>query len=512
MVVDKDYRQGLSAEDLVSTLQSLLAAERTVMRLTCRYLADLADTMDTMEDEAGAAGGAGGALLGYADVYHAAERLFGLGVHGTRERIRVGRALRSLPRIEEAIVSGELSYSRAREVTRVATPGDETAWLDLARTLPMRTLERRVVEATGKESPARTEGPAQLRWSTPETVEVTLRLPAEVWALLQRAMEGARRASEASLSEAEALGAVARDALERQNTDADTADPRHTVVLYECQSCARTEVDTGAGPLELGAGAAAALGCGARVRDLRTEGRVVSRGGPLPKAIDRAVRLRDRNMCRVPGCRRRRYVDVHHIAFQSEGGEHSRSNCVCLCTRHHTLLHDGRLRIEGDAEGELVFHDGTGAPLSSPVASHLGTAAVRTAAAPVASHVGTAAVGSAAVGTAAAPVASHLGTAAVGTAAAPVASHLGTAAVGSASVPVGSHVGTGAASAGDEAATLLALMGRRGGWSLDTLVDASGLHVGAVQFGLMSLELDGRVSFDGFGSYAPCTALESRPL
>ncbi len=456
MFADQDYRDGLSAEDLVATLQSLLAAERTTMRLTCRYLADLADNMDD------GAWGACGALAGYADVYHAAECLFGLGAHSTRERIRVGRALRSLPQIEEALVAGDLSYSRAREVTRVATPGDETAWLDLARTLPMRTLERRVVEATGKESPARTEGPAQLRWSTPESVEVTLRLPAEVWALLQRAMEGARRASEGSLSDAEALAAVARDALERQNTGADTTDPRHTVVLYECQSCARTELDTGAGPLELGAGAAATLGCGARVRDLRTEGRTVRRGGPLPKAIERAVRLRDRNTCRVAGCRRRRYVDVHHITFQSEGGDHSRSNCLCLCTTHHALLHDGRLRIEGDAEGELMFHDETGALLSSPVASHVGTATV-----PVASHVGTAAVGTATVAT--------------------------------------------AAGAGDEAATLLALMGRRGGWSLDALVDASGLRVGAVQGALLGLELDGRVSCDSLGSYAPCTALEPRP-
>jgi hypothetical protein len=446
MVADKDYRQGLSAEELVCTLQSLLVAERTAIRLTCRYLADLADHMDNMEE------GACGALLGYADVYHAAECLFGLGPHGARERIRVGRALRSLPRIEEAIVSGELSYSRAREVTRVATPGDESAWLDLARTLPMRTLERRVVEATGKESPARTSDPAQLRWSTPETVEVSLRLPAEVWALLQRAMEGARRASEASLCNAEALAAVARDALERQNTDADATDPRHTVVLYECLSCARTEVDTGAGPLELGAGAAATLGCGARVRDLRTEGRIVRRGGPLPRAIERAVRLRDRNTCRVPGCRRRRYVDVHHITFQSEGGEHSRRNCVCLCTTHHSLLHEGRLRIEGDAEGELVFRDATGAPLSSPVASHVGTPAVGTGAVAVGSHVGTAAVG-----TAAGCGASHVGTAAVGTAAGCVASHVGTAAVGTAAVwrptlgRCGDGAGCGASHVGTEA-------------------------------------------------------------
>ena len=469
MFSEQDYRQGLSGEELVRTLQSLLAAERTAMRLTCRYLADLADCMEAADNWLPGRGGWCIALAGYVDVYHAAECLFGLGAHSTRERIRVGKALRSLPRIEDALVSGEVSYSRAREVTRVATPGDESTWLELARTLPMRTLERRVVEAAGKESPtgtaqseaagkespARTDGPAQLRFRTPETVEVTLRLPVEAWALFQRAMEGARRASEASLSDAEALAAVARDAIEHQSTGADSADPRHTVVLYECQSCLRTELDTGAGPLELGAGAAATLGCGARVRDLRTEGRVVRRGGPLPKAIERTVRLRDRNTCRVPGCHRRRYVDVHHIVPRGEGGEHSRSNCVCLCTTHHGRLHDGHLRIEGDADGELMFHDATGASLCSSAASQGGRAARATP-----------------------------------------ASQGGTAA---------------ARGAGEEAATLLALMGRRGGWSVDALVEASGLRVGAVQGALVCLELDGHVFCDGLDSYAPCAAAGPNP-
>src|SRR5207237_1241570 len=63
---------------------------------------------------------------------------------------------------------------------------------------------------------------------------------------------------------------------------------------------ARTELETGAGPIELGDGTAAALGCGAKVCDLRTEGRVERRGGPLPRAVARAVRLRDRDRCRVP--------------------------------------------------------------------------------------------------------------------------------------------------------------------------------------------------------------------
>jgi hypothetical protein len=570
MRLEQDYRGGLSAKELVGALQSLFAAERTAMRLTCRYLADLADCMEAADDWAHGVDGAALALAGYADVFHVAECLFELGAHSTRERIRVGRALRSLPKIEGALVSGKLSYSRAREVTRVATPENESALLKLARTLPMRTLERRVVEASGKASPGRAEGPAQLRWSTPETVEVTLRLPAEAWALLQRAMEGARRASEASLSQAEALAAVARDALEQQNAGADTTDARHTVVLYECQSCLQTEIDTGAGPLEIGAGAAAALGCGARVRDLRTEGQVVRRGGPLPKAIERAVRLRDRNTCRVPGCARRRYVDVHHIAPRSEGGEHSRKNCVCLCTTHHARLHEGRLRIEGDAEGELLFHDATGAPLFAPVASHVGTTTAvgsdtGNAALPGASHsghrptvpvacdTGNAAVLAAPDGwTATMPVASNTGNASVpgashsrqptvpvasnagnaappaasdgwtvtvpvasdtGNAAPPVASDGWTATVsvashtGSVAAPGAFHRGTVAAAvagAGNEAAVLLALMGRRGGWSVDALVEASGLRVGAVQYALMTLELDGRVECDAFGSYAPC--------
>ncbi|MEZ4309084.1 MAG: hypothetical protein R3F14_13695 [Polyangiaceae bacterium] len=449
----------------------------------------------------------GGALAGYADVYHAARCLFGLGAHTTRERIRVGRALRSLPRIEEAFLSRELSYSRVREVTRAATAHDEAAWLVLGRELPIRTLERRVAEAAGRGPKARTADPAQVRGSSSETVEVTLHLPAETWALVQRAMEGARRASDASLCDAEALAAVARDALARQSTDVSGADPRRAVVLYECQSCARTELDTGAGPVELGAGAAATLGCGAREWDLRTEGRAVQRGGPLPAAIERAVRLRDRNTCRVPGCFRRRYVDVHHITFQSKGGEHSRSNCVCLCTTHHGLLHEGRLRIEGDAEGELSFHDETGALLSVPAASHSGTSAVSGASVEgrstaVASHSGTSAVSGASVEGRSTGVASH------SRMSARPASHRGAA-----EVPVRAHSrGAMAAELGasDAGSALLALLGQGGRWSVEALIEASGLRASEVSCALVELEIGGRIQLGRAGDYGICAGGRDR--
>ena len=229
----------------------------------------------------------------------------------------------------------------------------------------MRVLERRVVEAGGREgSRLSKEGEqAGVSWTSPDSVEVRLKMGAEAWALLERAMEGARRAAEgtALLTDAEALEAVARDALARQQeAGGEPSDPRRNVVLYECQTCGRTELETGRGPIELGAGAAAALGCGATERDLRSEGRIVKRGGPIPAQVKRAVRLRDRDRCRVPGCGRRRYVDVHHIERQRTGGVHSRGNCCELCTTHHRQLHGGQLRVEGDADAELRFFDEDG--------------------------------------------------------------------------------------------------------------------------------------------------------
>jgi hypothetical protein len=135
------------------------------------------------------------------------------------------------------------------------------------------------------------------------------------------------------------------------------------VVIYECQSCQRSELDTGAGAVVLDDVAAAALGCGAQERDLAREGRVVRRGEALPASVKRAVRLRDRNRCRVDGCGRRRYVDVHHIEQRAAGGVHARGNCCLLCTTHHRMLHEGTLRIAGDADGTLTFFGGDGSPL-----------------------------------------------------------------------------------------------------------------------------------------------------
>ena len=92
------------------------------------------------------AGGEGGEKawerLGYARLAdHARERL-GVSARTLQELARVGRRLEGLPRLEAALVSGELPWSKARLLARFVTAEDEAAWIGYARGVRVRALER----------------------------------------------------------------------------------------------------------------------------------------------------------------------------------------------------------------------------------------------------------------------------------------------------------------------------------------------------------------------------------
>ena len=63
----------------------------------------------------------------------------GLAPNAAREHVRVARALAVLPRLSRALVRGELSYSKVRALTRVATPETEERLLSVGRAVPRRT-------------------------------------------------------------------------------------------------------------------------------------------------------------------------------------------------------------------------------------------------------------------------------------------------------------------------------------------------------------------------------------
>jgi len=75
----------------------------------------------------------------------------------------------------------------------------------------------------------------------------------------------------------------------------------------------------------------------------------------IPKAIERALYARDHGCCRFPGCSNHRFLHSHHIDHWSNGGETSLENLMLLCTKHHTLVHEGGYRIERDFQHRWTF-------------------------------------------------------------------------------------------------------------------------------------------------------------
>lgn len=66
----------------------------------------------------------------------------GIGPNAAREKVRVTRALAELPILDKAFEQATLSYSKVRALTRVATPDNEQALLDVAECANAHQTER----------------------------------------------------------------------------------------------------------------------------------------------------------------------------------------------------------------------------------------------------------------------------------------------------------------------------------------------------------------------------------
>src|SRR5258706_8715452 len=82
--------------------------------------------------------------LGFASFSEYIERLFGYSPRWTEERLRVAESLETLPDLQKALRDGSVPWSTARELTRVATPQSEHAWLQSSRGRTLRQVEQLV--------------------------------------------------------------------------------------------------------------------------------------------------------------------------------------------------------------------------------------------------------------------------------------------------------------------------------------------------------------------------------
>ncbi|MBK7071409.1 MAG: HNH endonuclease [Myxococcales bacterium] len=312
--------------------------------------------------------------LGFASFFEYVERILGYAPGPARERLRVADALAVLPKLRAAMSAGDVAYSAARELTRVATVDTEAAWLTAAAKHTVREIEEMVTGRRRGDSPDDPPDPAA------RLHELRLLLPAAVLGKFT----AARRALEAACGHpltdgdllatlcdgqlAGAVGSHVGDAAAGSHAgDAAAASrPMYQIAITRCPDCMRAWHDVAGHTIEISETELAQASCDAELLG-RVDGDKPARvTKTIPPRTRRAVLRRDRGRCVVPGCRNARYVDVHHIVPRVAGGDHTPTKLAVMCSAHHKAAHDGRLRIDGTAPGKLRLTHADGRPYGAP--------------------------------------------------------------------------------------------------------------------------------------------------
>jgi hypothetical protein len=338
----------------------------------------------------------------------------GLDLGAAREKVRVARSLGALPLVSAALRRGEISYSKVRALTRIATPANEQDLLSFARAGTALHVERlvrgmRLVDRIDRAD--RTDradlidaGAGEKRLHAARylsayvdedgMVVVRGRLAPEAGAVLLRALEagveklqGPRRcepsgaapeaADDASAEQrrADALGLVAESAL-AAGLDPGSRGDRYQVVVHvdaEVLAAGRAGAEGGEGGsswladgTRVSAETSRRLACDSArvVMQHAADGRVLDVGRrtrAISPGLRRALVHRDTG-CRFPGCGNR-LCDAHHVEPWADGGATSLANTLLLCRRHHRAVHEEGFSMDLSPNGEARFYRPDGRPL-----------------------------------------------------------------------------------------------------------------------------------------------------
>jgi hypothetical protein len=301
--------------------------------------------------------------LGYGSFGEYVERLFGYKPRSTQEKLRVAEPLEHLPAIAQALETGDLNWSAARELTRVAVAETERDWLDIAHGKTVHQLEALVAGKSPGDRPSSANQPDARRHV------LRFEVAPETLALFREAMNKLRR-NGGPLDDDSALMLMARHVL---GGPEDEGRASYQIALSVCPECGKGHQQACGELVPVGAEVVAMAECDGQ--HLGTIAAPLAIAGPIPNqgahtgarakqtvtpATRRAVLRRDHQRCVVPGCRNARFLDLHHVEPRAEGGRHEADNLITLCGVHHRAAHRGELVVAGSVSAGLRFRHADG--------------------------------------------------------------------------------------------------------------------------------------------------------
>ena len=278
--------------------------------------------------------------LGYSSINQYAMQELVFSKSRTRDFVRLAGQLDKLPAVREAMTSGKLGYTKARELVSVATPDTEDTWLKAAR-----GTRKELVREVKKAKRAAKVDPGQCEL-LPEAPPVVA--PKELPVRFQMDLTPEQEARRAALVERlHKLGGIPNDKAElmlealaalvesKEKGPRGPLASRPPVQIHVHDNEGRMTVQTEAGERELSR---------AEAERMRCDAEVCVQGGrnkaTIPPRVRREVLARDRHRCQAPGCGRTRFLEVHHNIPRNQGGNNQPENLTTLCSSCHRLWHE----------------------------------------------------------------------------------------------------------------------------------------------------------------------------
>ncbi len=259
----------------------------------------------------------------------------GIGMNAAREKVRIANALADLPNTSATFARGEISYSKVRAMTRVATPENEDYLLMIAKhgtghhmeTLVRMYRRTKRLQEMDECRKQHDERELHVYYEPDGSLVFHARMPAEKGALLLKAIELAADQAEKDVSaetshrdgfdrcRADALADVAASYLAHGPGHSSSADRYQVILHVSAETLTNNEGDLSHledGP-HVSAETSRRLCCDAGVSVLSEDenGNTLNIGRKtriIPPAMRRALRARDEG-CHFPGCTHKHYID-----------------------------------------------------------------------------------------------------------------------------------------------------------------------------------------------------------
>jgi len=204
----------------------------------------------------------------------------------------------NVPKLEAAVTSGELSLSQARRIVPVISKSNAAEWIEKAKALPQRELERAVAAVNPM-----ADHVERIRLVSETQAEIQLTVSHEVAALLRRVQELESQRTKKSASLEDVLKMLTTNHVEKHDPvkKAERAKPLPKEFPEESQRA-------------------------------------------LPMPVKHAVNRRDQGRCthvsdKGKRCDSQRWLEIHHRVPLAKGGPTSERNLITLCATHHRHEH-----------------------------------------------------------------------------------------------------------------------------------------------------------------------------